>query len=57
MGDEPETLTTLTVTERERRIIYRALTMSTAMLDALGDELAAATCVELAERVLPGGTG
>lgn len=51
-----DTLTVVTLTERERRVIYRALTMSSAMLDALGDTLVAATCVELACRILPEGT-
>lgn len=33
-----DTLTTLTVTTRERAMLERALTVSLAMVDALGDD-------------------
>lgn len=46
-------LSVLTLTTRERRVIRRALTMSGAMMDALGDYLCAAHMVELADRVMP----
>lgn len=47
-------LSVLTLTTRERRVIRRALTMSAAMMDALGDYSCAASMVEIADRVHPG---
>jgi hypothetical protein len=36
--DEPEVLTSLILTVRERLMLERALTMTMAMVDALGDD-------------------
>jgi aspartyl/asparaginyl beta-hydroxylase (cupin superfamily) len=48
-------LRTITLTTQERRVLHRALTMSSALLDAIGDIMCAASCLELADRVLPEG--
>jgi hypothetical protein len=48
-----DTLTTLTLTTRERIVLARALTMATAMVDALGDDTRA--LMDLWARVQPDG--
>ena len=51
--DEQDTLTTLTVTVRERTILAHSLTMTAAMLDALDDVVGAKDVLDLWERVCP----
>lgn len=54
MGDQDvPTLTTLTLTDTERRVAARALNMAAVMLDALDDALSAACALGLAERICP----
>ena len=48
----PPTLTSVLLTDRERRIVFRSLTMAAAMMDALGEQLGAALALELADRIL-----
>jgi len=36
--DYPDTLTTLTLTQAERVVLGRCITMAAAMIDALGDD-------------------
>lgn len=48
-------LTTVTLTDRERKVVHRCLTMSSAMFDALGDVDCATTALELAYFILPEG--
>lgn len=50
---DPDELSTLTVTWRERVVLARALTMAAAMVDALGDDTSA--MMSLWERVQPDG--
>lgn len=51
--DEADTLTTLTVTRRERIVLARALTVTAAMVDALGDDTR--DLMSLWERIQPDG--
>jgi hypothetical protein len=52
---EPDTLSTLTFTARERVLLARALTIVAAMADALGDDTKA--LLQLWERVQPDEVG
>lgn len=49
------TFVSVLLTPQEQVVVYRALTMGSAMLDALGDVQCATSMLELAYRVLPGG--
>lgn len=52
---EPETLTTLTVTHRERVIIARAVMLAASVQDALGDDPHAVDrCLRLHARIVEG---
>ena len=48
-------LTTVTLTDQERNVIFSALAMTSTMLDALDDVTGSIVALELAYRILPGG--
>jgi hypothetical protein len=54
VADQPyPTLTTVTLTDTERRAAARALNMAAVMLDALDDHLESGVALELAARICP----
>lgn len=52
-GPDFPTLTSVTLTDRERRACGRALQMAAAMLDALDNPGESLEALELAERIAP----
>jgi hypothetical protein len=53
MPDDKDTLTTLTLTQHERVVLGRCITMAAAMVDALGDDTR--DLMKLWDRVHPDG--
>jgi hypothetical protein len=53
MSDDDLTLTTITLTDRERRVCGRALQIAATMMDALDNPGEALEALELAERIAP----
>jgi hypothetical protein len=53
MSDDDLTLTTITLTDRERRVCGRALQIAATMMDALDNAAEAFEAAELSARVAP----